>query len=138
MKLTNYLHCYLINLIIKDRRPWLEQLHSILLGWCEGGEGVRGVLACSALKRRYRDILVNRSAEIGDISSQTVFVLLHGSVELLRERLTNRTDHFMPPALLQSQLDDLELPQLDERVLTPDISLSINDITEYIVQHLNQ
>ena len=113
----------------------MEQLHAILLELCDGCESVRGVLACSALKRCYRDVLVDKGGS-HDISSLCVFVLLHSEESLLKERLASRSEHFMPPALLRSQLGTLELPQQDELVIIPDISQSVDDITQHIVVSL--
>jgi gluconokinase len=82
-----------------DRVGWLESLRDAI-----GASHAPIVcVACSALKRKYRDIL--RQAG-GDIE----FVLLHGSRELLAARMAARTSHFMRPELLDSQLADLEPP----------------------------
>ena len=69
------------------------------------------VVSCSALKRSYRDLL--RAA-----ASELRFVHLHGAPELLAARLRGRSGHYMPPSLLQSQLDTLEPPQADEDALS--------------------
>jgi carbohydrate kinase (thermoresistant glucokinase family) len=72
------------------------------------------VLACSALKRAYRDILRRRALGVR-------FVYLRGSPELLRERLAQRHGHFMPPSLLDSQLATLEEPEADEEAVVTEI-----------------
>lgn len=87
-----------------DRQPWLEVLRDEL------GAHDRVVLACSALKERYRDVL--RQA------GRVHFLHLATPVEVLGRRLVERTDHFAGPALLASQLDDLELPRPHERDVT--------------------
>jgi gluconokinase len=93
-----------------DRWPWLARIRE----WMDGREaaGESGIVTCSALKRRYRDVL--RDGEV-------VFVYLHGTREQLLARLTARQGHFMPASLLDSQLADLEPPEPDERALRIDI-----------------
>ena len=84
-----------------DRAGWLERLHAVLV---EGeASGRSQVLACSALKRSYRAQL---AAGLGDWR----VVFLNGPRSVLEARLAARTDHFMPPALLDSQLATLEPP----------------------------
>ena len=87
----------------QDREVWLKSLAELITGTT----GVN-FIACSALKVKYRDVLAGAE-----------FVFLSGSPELLAERLALRTDHYMPPGLLQSQLETLEVP---EGALTLDIS----------------
>ncbi|MEW5015190.1 gluconokinase, GntK/IdnK-type [Clavibacter michiganensis subsp. michiganensis] len=94
-----------------DRRPWLEEVGRALAGRPEGGP----VVACSALKRSYRDIL--RAA-----APDAVFVHLAGDHELLAERLGSREGHFMPSSLLASQLRTLEPLGDDEQGITLDIT----------------
>jgi carbohydrate kinase (thermoresistant glucokinase family) len=84
-----------------DRRSWLDDLHSLLQATAAAGESI--VLACSALKQAYRDRL---GAGIADV----VFVFLNADRDLLRSRLESRREHFMPAALVDSQLNDLEPP----------------------------
>jgi len=94
-----------------DRRPWLERVGRELAGRPEGGP----VVACSALKRSYRDVL--RAA-----APEAVFVHLAGDHELLAERLGSREGHFMPSSLLASQLRTLEPLGDDEHGITLDIT----------------
>jgi gluconokinase len=94
-----------------DRKPWLEAVGQKLAH--AGDESL--VIACSALKKSYRDII--RAAD-----PTARFVLLDGPRELLAERLAGRQGHFMPPALLQSQLDTLERLDPDEAGVVLDIS----------------
>lgn len=99
-----------------DRRPWLEHLNAEMKAWNRGHEnGFGAVLACSALRKSYRDILRN------GLEGQAVFVLLHGSKALLEERMKARRGHYMPPGLLESQLATLEPPGPDEAVIEVDI-----------------
>jgi gluconokinase len=87
----------------EDRQPWLETLNRLMLGWRE--EGKSGVLACSALKQKYRETL---SAKMPAGAIQ--FVWLDLSAEKISERLASRHHEFMNPALLQSQFKTLEPP----------------------------
>jgi gluconokinase len=87
----------------EDRQPWLETLNRLMQGWFK--EGKSGVLACSALKQKYRETL---GASMPPRSIH--FVWLDGSPELLAKRLAARHHEYMNPALLQSQLDTLEPP----------------------------
>jgi gluconokinase len=93
-----------IPLTDEDRVPWLASLHEVLLGWDRSGSS--GVMACSALKQSYRDTL---SAGISKESLR--FVLLEVPRILLEQRLAERRNHYMSPALLDSQIATLELPK---------------------------
>jgi carbohydrate kinase (thermoresistant glucokinase family) len=99
----------------EDRWPWLQRIRAWIDGRIAAGES--GLVTCSALKRRYRDVLRGDPEHDGDV----VFVYLHGTREQLLARLTARQGHFMPPSLLDSQLADLEPPEPDERALRIDI-----------------
>ena len=88
-----------------DRWPWLDRIgHHLAQAFTHG----RGrVVACSALKRDYRD-------RIRHLAPKVRFVFLHGSAELIRERMSQRQGHYMPPELLDSQLRTLQVPTADE------------------------
>ncbi|WP_332908236.1 gluconokinase [Naasia lichenicola] len=94
-----------IPLTDEDRSPWLHLVGRAIATEVDAGREV--VVACSALKRAYRDIL--RSAAPG-----VEFLYLDGSRELLAQRLSARSGHFMSPTLLDSQLATLEPLQSDE------------------------
>jgi gluconokinase len=111
----------------KDRWPWLEQLRQQIERSLSAGENA--VLACSALKRAYRDRL-----RIGD---EVKFVFLRGDYALVEKQLRSRHGHFMNTALLQSQFDDLEQPQPDENVLTIELGRTPKEIVERIEAKLN-
>lgn len=81
----------------EDRRLWLDEIARWLAGHVDSG----GVVACSALKRRYRDRLVSAAPHV-------FFLHLDGSAELIAARLTARQGHFMPPELLRTQFADME------------------------------
>ena len=86
-----------------DRQPWLETLNQLLRGWYQGAQS--GVLACSALKQKYRDTLETNLPD-GAVN----FVWLDTPKEIIAERLSARHHEFMNPNLLQSQFDTLEPP----------------------------
>lgn len=90
-----------IPLTDEDRWPWLSALHDALARALAEGRGA--VLACSALRSSYRDVLSDRLEGVR-------FVLLEGDRALLQARLGNRPGHFMNPALLDSQIATLERP----------------------------
>lgn len=98
-----------IPLTDEDRWPWLSRVGQSLSG--EGG----AVGSCSALKRRYREAIAKSAGK--DI----YFIHLHGSAEVLRERIESRKGHFMPASLLASQLATLEIPTADEQAITINI-----------------
>ncbi|MEU5565195.1 gluconokinase [Micromonospora musae] len=97
------------------RLPWLREL----AGWmaARAVEGRSTVLACSALRRSYRDVLRQGPPTVD-------FVHLDGAAEVIRDRMARRTGHFMPASLLESQLATLEPAEPDESVLVLDVSLS--------------
>jgi len=98
-----------IPLTDEDRAPWLASLHQVLLGWYRSG--TNGVLACSALRQAYRDELSE-----GIPSSVLRFVLLEVPRDVLEHRLAERKNHYMSPALLDSQIATLEMPRDATRV----------------------
>jgi gluconokinase len=110
-----------------ERAPWLDALAHRLMQAAAAGEPV--VLACSALKRHYRDALRRGAPALR-------LVHLTGSPALLAERIAARADHYMPPALLPSQLATLETPGADERPITLDVSSSTDDLVAAILEQL--
>jgi carbohydrate kinase (thermoresistant glucokinase family) len=110
-----------------DRVDWLDAIASRLSA-LHAGEGI--VVSCSALKRVYRDRL--RAA-----TSELQFVHLHGDHALLATRLGQREGHYMPPALLISQLETLETPSTDEAALNLDIAEPVDRLVAQIEQHLH-
>ncbi len=111
-----------IALTDEDRWPWLEAIGERMEVERATGHGV--VVACSALKRAYRDCL--RSEVRGKIH----FILLDGSRQLISDRMKKRKGHFMPPALLNSQFATLEKPTPDEHAVILDISHRPNELVE--------
>jgi len=106
-----------------DRALWLSGLNKKIHYWNSFGDAV---LACSALKYKYRDMLAK--------DNEVTFVLLSGSFTLIKERLDSREDHFFNPVLLQSQFDDLEFSR-DEIVVSVDDQPSV--ICSLIIKSVN-
>lgn len=104
-----------------DRAPWLAAVAASFT------PDVPLVIACSALKRSYRDLIRDGAPEV-------VFVHLHGTTEVLAGRLGGRSDHFMPPALLESQLQALQPLEPDERGFVLDLA---NDPAELVRQAMS-
>lgn len=109
-----------------DRAPWLTALHDLISGCLK--QNRPGILACSALKERYRQRLLE-----GNDHVQLVY--LKGSYELIWSRMAKRTDHYMKPQMLQSQFDALEEPS---NALVVDISMSIDDLVQAILNQVEQ
>lgn len=110
-----------------DRAPWLVRLVEIVAS--AAGEGRDVVLACSALRRRYRDRLREAGPTIR-------FVHLTGADALVRRRMGARADHFMPPALIDSQIAALEPPDREPDVLEVDVAEPPERLVERIAAGL--
>ena len=110
-----------------DRQPWLETLNQLLRGWYDSGKG--GVLACSALKGKYRATL-----SAGMPKGTVTIVLLDGSRELIAERLAARKHEYMNAKLLDSQLATLEPPVDALRVVN---DRPPEEVVEEIFQHIS-
>lgn len=104
------------------RLPWLGMIAEAALE--KAGRRTPVVIACSALKRRYRDFLRSR---LGSLA----IVHLAGERDLIADRMAARTDHFMPVAMLDSQLGDLEPPGADEATIV-DIAAPPEEIIDRI------
>ncbi|HET7456678.1 MAG TPA: gluconokinase [Gemmatimonadaceae bacterium] len=110
-----------------DRAGWLRALAARLGEARDAGVGL--VVACSALKRSYRDVLRAGAAPV-----ELRFVYLRGPRALIAERLAGRRGHFMPAALLDSQLEALEEPTPDEGAWTCDVRRSPAEIVAALVE----
>jgi gluconokinase len=106
-----------------DREPWLEAIAAV-------AARAPTVIACSALKRRYRERLRAGSAILP-------FIYLAGPAAVLAERLRARSHEFMPASLLDSQLATLEPPDPDENALTLDVRLPPKDIADRAARWLD-
>ena len=111
----------------EDRWPWLHAIADAIDKVADSGGRV--VVACSALKRTYRDVLVHGRDDVR-------IVYLDGSRELIAERMAKRKNHFMPSGLLDSQFATLEVPGTDEKPITVSIDASADEIVDSIVAQL--
>jgi gluconokinase len=107
----------------EDRRPWLAALRKRVDEACDTKENV--VLACSALKHNYQEYLEQDDPEC------VHYVYLHGSKEVIRQRLAQRKGHFMNPKLLQSQFETLEPPE-------GSLEVDVTDPPEVIVKEIRK
>jgi gluconokinase len=105
----------------EDRWPWLQAIADEIDRACKAGE--RLVIACSALKRSYRSVLVHGRRDVR-------IVYLNGTQELIAGRLAARKGHFMPPGLLTSQFKTLEPPGADENPVIVSIDASVEEIVD--------
>jgi gluconokinase len=106
-----------------DRAGWLAALRDEIARGCAGGGSV--VLACSALKRAYRDLLRGAACEVR-------FVHLHGERDTIARRMSARAEHYMPTSLLDSQLLILEPLHADEAGITLDNAAPIDTILSQV------
>lgn len=110
-----------------DRRGWLHAIADRIAEARRTSSGL--VVACSALKRAYREVLRGADGELR-------FVHLSGEAGLIRRRLGQRVGHYMPASLLDSQLATLEVPEVDEHVWTFDVADAPPAIVAHIVERL--
>jgi len=110
-----------------DRQPWLEAVAA----WIDGQRAKKqpGIITCSALKRAYRQAIVGDRPEVR-------LVYLRGARDVVAEHLAGRHGHFMPAALLQSQIDTLEEPTADEEPLTVDVGPPAEEVADKIIRLL--
>ena len=114
-------------LVDEDRWPWLDAIAS----WIEEcrRNGTHGIVACSALKRVYRERLTRGDGDVW-------IVYLRGSKALIADRMARRKNHFMPPALLDSQFATLEEPGAGERVVTVEVALTPDRVVGIILERI--
>jgi carbohydrate kinase (thermoresistant glucokinase family) len=112
----------------EDRWPWLHAIAA----WIDATRraGGHGVVACSALKRSYRDVLIGDRPDVR-------LVFLKGDRDLIARRIAARADHFMPTTLLESQFATLEEPKADERPIVVSIVPHPREIVETIITDLD-
>lgn len=108
-----------------DRAPWLGHIAA----WIDGQKdaGRPGIVTCSALLRRYRDVLRRE---------HVIFVLPTGDPALVRDRMSQREGHFMPTALLDSQFAALEMPGADERTIRVALTLTPEEQADEVLRQL--
>lgn len=111
-----------------DRLPWLHEIAQTIQRWRAAGQA--GVVACSALRRAYRDLIVGEAQDLR-------FVYLRGSFSLIEQRLAARQGHYMPTSLLESQFTTLEEPMADEPAITLDTGASAETLVTEMLNALN-
>ena len=112
-----------------DRWPWLQAIEAEIDRW--RAAGISGVVACSALKRSYRDLLIDGRPDV-------VLVYLQGSRALIGERMAARHGHFMPAALLDSQFATLEEPAPEERAIVAPVGPPPDAVIQDIERQLRE
>ena len=115
-----------IPLTDSDRAPWLAALHELISSSL--ARNLPGVLACSALKERYRQKLLEGKDGVR-------LIYLKGSYDLIWSRMSARKDHYMKPHMLQSQFETLEEPV---NALIVDVTPSVDEILKVILQDMGK
>jgi len=116
-----------IPLTDEDRWPWLDAMAAWIDEARRSGKG--GVVACSALKRRYRDRIIGARDDVR-------LVHLQGTYEVIAQRMAERPHHYMPVSLLQSQFEALEPPEPDEQALVMRVEAPAEEIVGKITASL--
>ena len=112
----------------EDRAPWLERIRDAAFSLEHKSEV--GIIVCSALKEKYRD-------QIRDGNSNVKFLFLHGSYDVILERMRQRKGHYMKESMLKSQFETLEVPGADEPDVIPiDINAPFGEVVERCIQAL--
>jgi len=109
-----------------DRQPWLESLRDLITEHIEHERSI--VLACSALKKRYRAILREGNAGLR-------FIYLEGDFDLIWRRMQTRDEHYMKADMLQSQFNALEAP-LDDEAIVINVKSGLREIIEYALRFI--
>ena len=110
-----------------DRWPWLRAIADEIDRVCKAGGHV--IIACSALRRAYRDVLLHGRKDVR-------LVYLDGTEPLIGDRLSHRKGHFMPPGLLASQFATLEPPAADEHAVRVSIDARVETIVDDVLNQL--
>ncbi|WP_454905673.1 gluconokinase [Aggregatibacter sp.] len=112
----------------EDRAPWLERIRDAAFSLEHKSEV--GIIVCSALKKKYRD-------QIRDGNNNVKFLFLHGSYDVILERMRQRKGHYMKESMLKSQFETLEVPGADEPdVISIDINAPFDEVVERCIQAL--
>ncbi len=112
----------------EDRAPWLERIRDAAFSLEQKSEV--GIIVCSALKKKYRDL-------IREGNDSVKFLFLHGSFELVLQRMKQRKGHYMKAEMLKSQFETLEIPQADKPdVIQIDIDGTFDEVVERCVNAL--
>jgi carbohydrate kinase (thermoresistant glucokinase family) len=110
-----------------DRSPWLAAIKRWIDARIEAGEP--GLVTCSALKRSYRNTLIDGRANVR-------ILYLHSDEATIEDRIQHRTGHFMPASLLESQLHTLEEPTADERPITVEVAGTVEETVDATLRAL--
>ncbi|MGO9331931.1 MAG: gluconokinase [Steroidobacteraceae bacterium] len=113
----------------EDRAPWLIAIADFIDQARRAGTHV--VVACSALKRRYRAVIIGNRPDVR-------LIYLKGDIELIARRIATRHEHFMPPSLLESQFEALEEPGSDEKPIVASIDPRPREIVAHILAELRE
>ncbi|AQS83952.1 MAG: gluconokinase [Acetobacter aceti] len=111
-----------------DRAPWLQEVARTIRDWRVASK--TGIIACSALRRCYREVIVGGADDVR-------FIYLRGKSPLIAERLAARQGHYMPASLLESQFATLEEPDPDEPVITIDTGASTGELVTEVLSTLH-
>jgi gluconokinase len=111
-----------------DRAPWLEEIARRLQAWRAAGKP--GIIACSSLRRSYREIIAQGNEDVR-------FVYLRGRFSLIAQRLAARQGHYMPVSLLESQFATLEEPAPDEPAITIDTGTPASGLVNEVLRTLH-
>jgi carbohydrate kinase (thermoresistant glucokinase family) len=110
-----------------DRRPWLAEIARMIATWRQ--TPAPGIVACSALRRDYRQLIAAGGTDVR-------FVYLRGDFALISQRLTSRQGHFMPASLLESQFETLEEPGDSEPAITLEAGPPAHELVEQVIARL--
>jgi gluconokinase len=114
----------------EDRQPWLVRVSDVFFSL--ENRSSSGVVVCSALRKKYRDI-------IRDGNPGLIFVHLYGSKELILERMSKRKGHYMKTEMVDSQFNTLEFPSSDEKdVINVSIEGSLEDVTARAIEAIKE
>ncbi|EUB60633.1 Thermosensitive gluconokinase [Echinococcus granulosus] len=115
----------------EDRLPWLERIHSAITEARLYSQSTPVIVTCSALKRQYREVLTRPP------NTDILFIFLEAPRDVLEARVCQREGHFLPPSIVQSQLETLEVPSVGmESFLTVDATLQPGEIVAKILGKL--
>ncbi len=112
----------------EDRMPWLERISDVFFSIAR--RSCSCVIACSALKKKYRDELRK--------SGNIIFIHLHGTKEQIMQRMNKRSGHYMKENMIDSQFSTLEFPKNEDLVINIDITPSIQEVVDTALNELKR
>lgn len=110
----------------EDRMPWLERISDVFFSIARRSKSC--VIACSALKKSYRDEI----RKSGDI----IFIHLYGSKDLIKQRMSKRSGHYMKDNMIDSQFSTLEFPNNEAKVINIEITPPVGEVVEIALSKL--